>query len=444
MEADKRWDVFISYASPDRMEVEKLALRLEEEAHLRVFLDKWRLVPGERFIPGLQEAIFDSRSCAVFLGAAGVRPWQNLEMEAALSRAVNNARQGNTEFRIVPVLLPGARELNEDELPPFIGLRTWVDFRCPKGLDDPDAFARLVSGVRGEAPGKPRLPPSWLATLGIPELRRPTGIASDGGALFVADHASGQVMRIEDGAIVRRQGGLQKPHHLIVMSDVVLVADTHHHELASYDLDLNPLERRSSFGTYRLRRPHGLASNYPGEFYLADSDNHRILLVRDGAVTAVAGRADCCSGIDVGEFSVPCGLGASLDCVYVADTYNHRVQVLTRDLRFISSFGSMGHGMGEFAYPVAVASWQQWIVVADEHNKRLQLWRREGEELPFSATCVRTDLCGDWLGSPFGLFFDEDGRLWVADRKNGQVLRLDLAEMIGNLPGPAETEPPHG
>ena len=65
MADEKRWDVFLSYASPDRAEVEKIALRLDAEAHLKVFLDKWRLVPGERFIPGLQDAIRASRSCAV-------------------------------------------------------------------------------------------------------------------------------------------------------------------------------------------------------------------------------------------------------------------------------------------------------------------------------------------------------------------------------------------
>ena len=119
--------------------------------------------------------------------------------------------------------------------------------------------------------------------------------------------------------------------------------------------------------------------------------------------------------------------------MYVADTYNHRVQVLTRDLRFLSAFGAMGHDEGEFAYPVGVASWQQWIVVADEHNKRLQLWRRDTDEVPFTATCICSDLCPDWLGSPFGLCFDEDGVLFVADRKDAQVLRIDFARMLDDL-----------
>lgn len=437
MPEEKRWDVFFSYASPDRVEVEKLALRLEDEAHLKVFLDKWRLVPGERFIPGLQEAIRASLSCALFLGKQGIRPWQNVEMEAALVRAVNRANQaGESAFRIVPVLLPGAKELTEEEIPDFVGLQTWVDFRSTKGLDDSDAFNRLVAGIRGVAPGRPLASPSWLTTLPGTELERPTGIAVDDESIFVADHATGQLQRIDKGMVVKRHAGLHKPHHVIVMDDAVIVADTHNHQLVFFDRDLTVRDKRTGFGEYVLRRPHGLASNYPNEFYLTDADNHRVLLIQNGEVTAVVGRPGGRSGFEPAEFSIPCGVAASPDCIYVADTYNHRIQVFARDFRFLSTFGSIGHGLGEFAYPVAVAAWQQWIVVADEHNKRLQLWRRNGQGVPFTATCISVDLCNGWLGSPFGLCFDEDGRLLVADRKEGRVLRIDFNRMLSDLRGP--------
>jgi hypothetical protein len=102
---DSHWDVFLSYSSPDRVEVEKLALRLEE-ANLRVFLDKWRLVPGQNFIPELDEAIRSSKSCAVFLGKDNVRPWQHQEVQAALSQAVRRVGpSGQPSFPVIPVLL---------------------------------------------------------------------------------------------------------------------------------------------------------------------------------------------------------------------------------------------------------------------------------------------------------------------------------------------------
>jgi sugar lactone lactonase YvrE len=430
----KRWDVFFSYASPDRDPVEKLALHLENVAGLRVFLDKWRLVPGEPFIPELREAIRESRSCAVFIGPSGTRPWQNREVEAALSQAVDKAStSGEWPFRVIPVLLPGATAPAGDDLPAFLDLQTWVDFRTPLGLDDPDTLHRLMAGVRGVEPGKPDLPPRWLTTVATLPGARPTGVAVSAGVLFVADHVAGQVLRIENDRVVQRRDGLAKPHHLIVMDDELLVADTNHHRLARFDLQLAPRDGAAAPDTLGLRRPHGLTSNLPGEFFVTDADNHRVLRVHNGAVVASAGRTPCESGSGPGEFAIPCGVAASLDCVLVADTFNHRIQVLRRDLTFISSFGELGYGKGQMAYPVGVATWHHWIVVADEHNKRLQLWRREGQALPFDVRCVSENLLGRHLGSPFGVCFDEDGALFVADRRRGAVLRIDFGAMLADL-----------
>src|SRR5262249_40314818 len=49
------------------------------------------------------------------------------------------------------VLLPGAASTDELKLPNFVRRLTWVDFRA--GLDDEEAFRRLVAGLRGEIPG---------------------------------------------------------------------------------------------------------------------------------------------------------------------------------------------------------------------------------------------------------------------------------------------------
>jgi sugar lactone lactonase YvrE len=61
------------------------------------------------------------------------------------------------------------------------------------------------------------------------------------------------------------------------------------------------------------------------------------------------------------------------------------------------------------------------------------LWRRESGSLPFELSCVSADLLGKWLGSPFGICFDEDGRLFVADRRRGGVLRIDFDRLLADL-----------
>ena len=139
-----RYDVFLSHASADKSEVEHLARKLRDQG-LEPFLDKWHLIPGERWQEALEEALDQSRTCAVFLGQA-FGPWQNEEMRSALETCVRDAG-----FRVIPILLPGGREPGQEDLPRFLRRLTWVDFR--RGLEDEEAFRRLLAGIRGQAPG---------------------------------------------------------------------------------------------------------------------------------------------------------------------------------------------------------------------------------------------------------------------------------------------------
>ncbi len=140
------YDVFLSHASADKPDVEHLARKLREEG-LEPFLDKWHLVPGERWMSGLKEALVESRTLAVFIGPrSGGGAWRTREVEAASVRA---AREDS--FRVIPVLLPGGDERAVEELSGFLELLTWVDFRA--GLDNEEAFHRLLAGIRGEKPG---------------------------------------------------------------------------------------------------------------------------------------------------------------------------------------------------------------------------------------------------------------------------------------------------
>src|SRR5262245_63879511 len=83
-----RYDVFLSHASADKPAVEHLARKLREEG-LEPFLDKWHLVPGEPWQEALEDALAQSRTCAVFLGKA-LGPWQNEEMRSALDEQVRH------------------------------------------------------------------------------------------------------------------------------------------------------------------------------------------------------------------------------------------------------------------------------------------------------------------------------------------------------------------
>ncbi|EPX62045.1 hypothetical protein D187_009948 [Cystobacter fuscus DSM 2262] len=136
------FDVFLSHNSQDKASVETLAERLRAEAGLQPFLDKWHLVPGTRWQPHLEAALAKSQAVAVFFGPSGVTPWHNEEVRVALDNAVRT----HDEYRVIPVLLPGAKS---EDITGFLAQRTWVDFRT--GLDDAAAFKRLVAGIKGHA-----------------------------------------------------------------------------------------------------------------------------------------------------------------------------------------------------------------------------------------------------------------------------------------------------
>jgi energy-coupling factor transporter ATP-binding protein EcfA2 len=150
--ADKNsFHVFLSYGRTDAQAVEVVAARLEDEAGLHPFLDAWHLIPGEPWQEELEAALDHSQTCAVFFGPAGLGPWENEEMRSAL-----DARVKQPDFRVIPVLLPGATMPERGVLPRFLSRLTWVDFRGSQGLQDPNAFGRLLAGIRGEPPGRPR------------------------------------------------------------------------------------------------------------------------------------------------------------------------------------------------------------------------------------------------------------------------------------------------
>jgi hypothetical protein len=141
------FQVFLSHSSADKPAVEELARRLAKEG-IQAWLDKWHLIPGEAWQPGLEKALAECETCAVFIGPSNFGPWQNEEMRAAIALRVGD---NNRRFRVIPVLLPGAERAERSSLPAFLVAATWVEFRS--SLEDEDAFHRLVCGIRGLEPG---------------------------------------------------------------------------------------------------------------------------------------------------------------------------------------------------------------------------------------------------------------------------------------------------
>jgi TIR domain len=135
--AGQEFDVFLCHNSRDKPEVKAVALQLMARG-IKPWLDEWELRPGFRWQPLLEAQIQQVKAAAVFVGPDGLGPWQSEELSAFLSECVNR------NIPVIPVLLPNAPE--GVRLPPFLGQRTWVDFRG----SEQEALEKLEYGITGQ------------------------------------------------------------------------------------------------------------------------------------------------------------------------------------------------------------------------------------------------------------------------------------------------------
>lgn len=133
------YDVFLCHNSQDKPQVTAIGKRLKERGILP-WLDIWEIRPGSRWQKELQRNIKTVKSAAVFIGARGPGPWQELEMESFLQQFVKRNRP------IIPVILKGRS--GNPRLPAFLSSWHVVDMR----RSDPDPFEQLVWGITGERP----------------------------------------------------------------------------------------------------------------------------------------------------------------------------------------------------------------------------------------------------------------------------------------------------
>lgn len=170
----------------------------------------------------------------------------------------------------------------------------------------------------------------------IEGLQRPTGLAYDAaaGRLYVADTLDHRIVAFDDRgkelfSFGRRGTGEREfnyPTHLFVRGDRLIVNDTMNFRLQVFDLDG---AFRGSFGSHGdgsgdMAQPKGVATDRDGNVYVVDALFNRVQIFDpDGRLLLGFGGP----GFQVGDFWLPSGLFIAADRIYVADSYNRRVQV---------------------------------------------------------------------------------------------------------------------
>lgn len=82
------------------------------------------------------------------------------------------------------------------------------------------------------------------------------------------------------------------------------------------------------------------------------------------------------SGSGDGQFNYPEYIAIDDSHIYVADTYNRRVQVFTLAGTYVGQFGSYGIGHSQFILPFGIAVYDLFIYVLDAYNFRCQKFNK--------------------------------------------------------------------
>ncbi|HEU4324370.1 MAG TPA: NHL repeat-containing protein [Roseiflexaceae bacterium] len=245
-----------------------------------------------------------------------------------------------------------------------------------------DHAADLSSGAAaGAVLGQPDFGSSATAS-GACGMNRPSGVACDSGALWVADTFNNRVLRFDR------------------------VTDLPPGAPASATLGQPDFGRSAAVaGPGGMYRPRGLMVDPGGQLWVADSANNRVLRFDQAAnlpsgapASAALGQPDLLRNATASDTAgLHCPSAVAVDCdgrLWIADTFNSRLLC--------------------FVAPAHLSSGARADAVL-------------GQPTPASNASAAT---AHSLHHPFGLAVDKDGQLWVADTFNNRVLLFAPKDML--------------
>lgn len=185
----------------------------------------------------------------------------------------------------------------------------------------------------------------------------------------------------------------------------------------------------------QFQNPRDLALAPDGTLYVADTFNNRIQhLNADGTVLQVWGSfADISKGqAPGGTFFEPWGISVGSDgSVYVADTWNYRIQKFTADGKFINMWGYFGQAETPFALwgprDIAIDS-KGRLFVADTGNKRIVVYDENGNYITQFGSI---GLEPGQFDEPVGIAIDKNGAVYIDDTWN-QRIQVMTPDVNGN------------
>lgn len=180
-----------------------------------------------------------------------------------------------------------------------------------------------------------------------------------------------------------------------------------------------------SWGDDLIGKAHGLRIDREDNVWVTDISHHMVFKFSpQGKLLLALGQADK-PGAGDDQFNQPTDIAFGRKGeIYVSDGYgNSRVMKFAPNGKLIAQWGVKGKGQGEFHLPHAIlVDSKGRILVGDRENDRIQVFDSEGAFLEA------------WPGfAPYGMEFDPQGALFVADGRANKVLRVNSSgKVIGS------------
>jgi DNA-binding beta-propeller fold protein YncE len=225
-----------------------------------------------------------------------------------------------------------------------------------------------------------------LRFLGIGTLAAPTGLAMDDDrrVLYVSDSRLKKVFGIDTrtGDLVMSLGGpgeFRNPAGMAFNQQKgwLYVADSHGHVVKVFDRQGHALftvgKRGDGNGEFNF--PTYVALDKAGNLYVVDSFNFRVQIFdADGKFIRKFGKLGDASGF----FSRPAGIGVDSEGhIYVVDSAFNNFQIFNKEGQLLLWVGNAGTRPGEFYLPsgMYIDSTTDKIYVADTFNRRVQVFQ---------------------------------------------------------------------
>ena len=194
-----------------------------------------------------------------------------------------------------------------------------------------------------------------------------------------------------------------------------------------------------SSSTARFRSPRGIALAADGRLFVAER-NHRIRVISaDGATVSTyagSGATPFADGsTSTAAFRFPSGVALAADeRLFVADSLNNRIRVISADGATVSTYAGSGSGFADgststarFRSPSGVAvTTDGRVFVADTLNHRIRVISADGATVStYAGDGVESFADGSTstaqFDSPTDLVVASDGRVFVADTGNSRI-----------------------